>query len=281
MLPPHRVTNHEVDTEACKIVSMKFDRNWEIRDVTGRDFGIDKIVERFENGYATSEMLILQIKGTETLIDSEKPSFSLPTKTLLYAELFVFPFLLVYCSISNPEQCYYLWLQEYIRVRLNFENPNWRQQETNTVYFPKKNILGSEYAKEHIEYISLFPKFKDSWIQYYVSVADLGYYLPHCFCYEEMELEEIKYTVQGIAEKTETAMKQAKFIPKQFMSRNMKELVELVKKIEMSSEKPEQEEYWNVLRYCNEIKLSMENLALRFDVNHLRFMFESECVADF
>lgn len=100
-----------VDTEACKIVSMKFDRNWEIRDVTGRDFGIDKIVERFENGYATSEMLILQIKGTETLIDSEKPSFSLPTKTLLYAELFVFPFLLVYCSISNPEQCYYLWLQ--------------------------------------------------------------------------------------------------------------------------------------------------------------------------
>lgn len=75
MLPPHRVTNHEVDTEACKIVSMKFDRNWEIRDVTGRDFGIDKIVERFENGRATSEMLILQIKGTETLIDSEKPSF--------------------------------------------------------------------------------------------------------------------------------------------------------------------------------------------------------------
>ena len=42
----------------------------------------------------------------------------------------------------------------------------------NTVYFPKKNILGSEYSKEHIEYISLFPKFKDSWIQYYVSVAD-------------------------------------------------------------------------------------------------------------
>lgn len=188
-------------------------------------------------------MLILQIKGTETLIDSEMPSFSLPTKTLLYAELFAFPFMLV--------------------------------------YFPKKNILGSEYAKEHIEYISLFPKFKDSWIQYYVSVADLGYYLPHCFCYEEMELEEIKYTVQGIVEKTETAMKQAKFIPKQFMSRNMKELVELVKKIEMSSEKPEQEEYWKVLRYCNEVKLSMENLALQFDVNHLRFLFESEGVADF
>ena len=59
-----------------------------------------------------------------------------------------------------------------IRVRLNFENPNWRQEEMNTVYFPKKNILGSEYSKEHIEYISLFPKFKDSWIQYYVSVAD-------------------------------------------------------------------------------------------------------------
>ena len=47
---PHRVTQHEIDNEACKIVISKFDRNWEIRDLTGRDFGIDKIVERFQDG---------------------------------------------------------------------------------------------------------------------------------------------------------------------------------------------------------------------------------------
>lgn len=32
---PHRVTQHEIDNEACKIVISKFDRNWEIRDLQG------------------------------------------------------------------------------------------------------------------------------------------------------------------------------------------------------------------------------------------------------
>lgn len=280
-LPPHRISNHEIDTEACKIVSMKFDRNWEMRDVTGRDFGIDKIAERFENGYATSEIMMLQIKGTESVIDESNPRFSISTKTLLYAELFAAPFILVYCSIDNPEQCYYLWLQEYIRVRLEFENKNWRNQSTNTVYFPTKNVLGSEYSIEHIEYISKFPKFKDSWIQYYISVVDLGYYLPKSYCYENMELEDIKYTIQGIAKNTERAIRNSKYIPKRFLSEHMKDLVELVEKIESSCEKPSQEDYLKVLVYCNEIRMSMEALSLRFDSEHLRFLYEMEGIADY
>ena len=56
---PHRVSSHEIDTEACGIVSCKLGRNWEIRDITGRDFGIDKMAERFEDGYATSEIIMI------------------------------------------------------------------------------------------------------------------------------------------------------------------------------------------------------------------------------
>ena len=131
----HRILQHEIDSEACKIVSSKFNRNWEIRDLTGRDFGIDKMVERFENEYVTSEFLLLQIKGTEKEIDTNNPRFSLKTKELQYAEMFTTPLILVYVSITNPQQCYYVWLQEYIRVRLQFDNPTWRKQDTNTIYF--------------------------------------------------------------------------------------------------------------------------------------------------
>lgn len=196
VLPPHRVRNHMIDEMACKIVSFKFGDDWIERDITGRDFGIDKMVERFESGYATSEIMMLQIKGTERSIDENNPRFSIPTKTLLYAEWFATPFILIYCSTTNPEQCYYLWLQEYIRVRLNFENENWREQGENTVYFPKKNILGSLESREHLKYISMFSKFKDSWIQYYLCLEDLGYNMPKAYCYEETSLEDFKYYVR-------------------------------------------------------------------------------------
>ena len=60
---PHRVTQHEIDNEACKIVISKFDRNWEIRDLTGRDFGIDKIVERFQDGYAIVNFFCFKLRA--------------------------------------------------------------------------------------------------------------------------------------------------------------------------------------------------------------------------
>ena len=86
VLPPHRIRNHIIDEKACKIVSFKFGDDWIERDITGRDFGIDKMVERFEEGYATSEIMMLQIKGTEQGIDVNNPKFSIPTKTLLYSK---------------------------------------------------------------------------------------------------------------------------------------------------------------------------------------------------
>lgn len=281
VLTPQRTRNHEIDTEACKIVTLKFDRDWEVRDITGRDFGVDKIVERFESGNATSELIMLQIKGTETEIDVKNPRFSLPTKTLLYAEMFASPFLLVYCSITNPEQCYYVWLQEYIRVRLNFENKNWRNQGTNTIYFPVTNILGSDYSIGHLQYISKFPKFKDSWVEYYVSVTDLGYYLPNVFCYEEMNLADIKYSVKGIVKHTEDAIEKSTYIPQEYLSQNMQELINLVKEIEDCDKKPELEDYRKIIKYCSEIKLSMEAISLRFDSSHLRFLYEIEGCIDF
>ena len=111
--------------------------------------------------------------------------------------MFTVPFVLVFCDVLNPEKCYYLWLQEYIQVRLNYENPNWRKQQTNTLYFPPENILGTKRAEEHLAYISGFPKFKESWIKYYISIDELNSIIPKTFYYRDKAPKIVfEYSIQ-------------------------------------------------------------------------------------
>ncbi len=45
-----RIDTHEIDTQARKIVPIALPRQWEYRDVTGRDdYGIDMELELFKN----------------------------------------------------------------------------------------------------------------------------------------------------------------------------------------------------------------------------------------
>lgn len=278
---PHRVLQHEIDSEACKIVANKFSRNWELRDLTGRDFGIDKIVERFENGDATSEILLLQIKGTEKEIDINNPRFSLETKELQYAEMFTTPFLLIYVSITNPQQCFYVWLQEYIRVRLQSDNPNWRKQNTNTIYFPKDNILDLEKRVEHLIYISKFPKFEHSWVQYYLALEDIDVKLPRSFVYEDMDLEEIIYTIKDIDKALDRALSCSEDIPNKFKSELFEETIQLIQKIKRKNEKPTKKDYIQIINNTSMIKASMQCIAQRFSPEYLRLLYEFDGTADY
>jgi len=278
---PHRISNHEIDAEACKIVTMKFNRNWEIRDITGRDFGIDKIVERFQDGYATSEMMMLQIKGTEKEIDYNNPKFSLDTKTLLYAEMFAYPFLLIFCSIDNPNQCYYVWLQEYIRVCLNYDNKDWRKQDSNTIYFPPNNILGTEESEEHLLYISQFPKYKDAWIQYCMCLMNLGERMPRNYCYEEMSLNDIKDSIEGIANKLEKAIIYLEHIPTNVITQKIIDTIVLAKEFEQAKEILPAKKYWQLGCNCELIRSTISVMGWRFAVETARILYETEGVADF
>lgn len=278
---PHRILPHEIDSEACKIVSQKFDRNWEIRDLTGRDFGIDKMVERFENGYVTSELLLLQIKGTEKGIDTNNPRFSLETKELQYAEMFTTPLILVYVSITNPQQCYYVWLQEYIRVRLQFDNPTWRKQDTNTIYFPKDNILDLEKRIEHLKYIAKFPKFEHSWVQYYLALDDIDENLPNIFAYEDMDFDQIWNTIKDIERALNKAVSCSENIPERFKSNLFVETIKLIQEIKKTNEKPPKPKYIQILANVSNIKASMQCIALQFNAEHMRRLYEIEGRVDY
>ena len=159
--PPKRPNSHIIDTEACSFVtSLMPSENWVVRDLTERDFGIDKIFERFENGFATGELMAIQVKGTnKPLEDKPEIPFSIDTKTLLYAEMFAIPFLLIRCSLADDGACYFVWLQEYIRVRLYFDNSSWRKQRSNTILIPTSNRLGDTSAESRLIHISLIIDF--------------------------------------------------------------------------------------------------------------------------
>ena len=82
----------------------------------------------------------------------------MPISTLLYAEIFITPILLTYCSINSSDlTIYYLWLQDYIKTVLNIEKPNWKKNKaTVRVNIPASNAMpGNE---KHLFYISHFPK---------------------------------------------------------------------------------------------------------------------------
>ena len=104
-----RISNHQIDTQARKIVPMALPKEWEFREKTGRDYGIDLEVEIFENQKGTGQVLMFQIKGTEKTIEFKEGilAFDVPTKTLIYAEKFITPILLAVCPINNEKHVFY------------------------------------------------------------------------------------------------------------------------------------------------------------------------------
>jgi hypothetical protein len=155
-----RIHTHEIDTQARKIVPIALPRQWEYRDVTGRDYGIDMELEIFEEKEATGQVLLFQIKGTEKEIVFKDgiSSFDIPTKMLIYSNRFITPFILSVCPIQNEKQIfYYIWLQEYIKCVLNFDNPSWRNNKSTTrIKLLEENVMPGNEQK--LSYISHFPQ---------------------------------------------------------------------------------------------------------------------------
>ena len=155
-----RPESHIIDTRARRLVPLVFPSEWEHRELTGRDYGIDMIIEVFINGIPTGKMLSLQIKGTSLNIDDSTDiiSYDIPVNTLRYSELFISPVILVICPINDKKNIlYFLWLQEYIRVVLNYENPNWRLNKSKVrLHIPAENNILSNLEK--LDWIANFPK---------------------------------------------------------------------------------------------------------------------------
>ena len=282
--PPKRPNSHIIDTEACSFVtSLMPSENWVVRDLTERDFGIDKIFERFENGFATGELMAIQVKGTnKPLEDKPEIPFSIDTKTLLYAEMFAIPFLLIRCSLADDGACYFVWLQEYIRVRLNFDNSSWRKQRSNTILIPTSNRLGDTSAESRLIHISRFPKMKESWIKYYINTCDLAYRLPNYIEDDTVTLDFAIQYVLPVLDSLEKANNMLGLISNHFVATKLSQAIELGKRIcDKEFESELTDFFFKFVCLCSDVRKSIDVLSLRFDVDHMRFLYESEGMAEY
>ena len=159
MMFPLRTQQHRVDTLAMKKVGIALGEDLLIRSMEERDYGVDAMVELFD-GKSVGQMLFLQVKGTDSEI---KPLVSnqgvvalggFPRKILLYAEQFVYPFIVAYTSVQqgapDPSPVYFLWLQRHIERVLDVEQPDWRSDSQNTItlHIPSKQIDPKEGLKK-------------------------------------------------------------------------------------------------------------------------------------
>ncbi|MCA8256697.1 DUF4365 domain-containing protein [Burkholderia sp. AU31624] len=136
---PARGPTHKVDTRAVRLVMSQLDENWLIRSLDERDYGIDLQLEYFDSDLPTGLVTFIQIKGTEESFENEE-SFSLPVKTLLYAELFSAPFFLFRTSLTD-KLTRFAWLQKFSTTALPLTSPNWRYQESVEITLPADNDL--------------------------------------------------------------------------------------------------------------------------------------------
>ncbi|WP_257455617.1 DUF4365 domain-containing protein [Archangium lipolyticum] len=141
-----RTRQHVIETESRRIVaSLLPAERFVERDQTERDYGIDLSVECFDAGEPSGAYLFFQLKGTDDPsppADAKSIAFDMKVNSLKRVERFATPVLLVWCPVQAvPQRFWFLWLQSYIRVVLNYENPGWRNQETVRLHIPVENVI--------------------------------------------------------------------------------------------------------------------------------------------
>lgn len=185
-----RTETHEVDTAARAIIPTLLPMSWECREVGGRDYGIDLQLERFETGRATGNMLLLQIKGTRKELDETDLHFDLPVQTLKYAEMFVVPFLLVVCPVNaTPRVAYFCWLQEHIRILLDFENPTWRTN-VSTVRIHLNRETQIPACSTLLDSIAQEPQRLRDWLKVATMLNNFKYLLPRLEIQEDYPISD-------------------------------------------------------------------------------------------
>lgn len=153
---PARAENHRTETIAVRQIISQISPDWLIRSMDERDYGIDLMIEVFNARFPTGRIAFVQSKGTAGTFQRRSDNCivlnDFPVKTIEYALRLSAPFFVFHTSISSSETVF-VWLQCYALTQLGATTPNWREQETVTLYFPDGNNLRTGHAKiENILY---------------------------------------------------------------------------------------------------------------------------------
>lgn len=136
-----------IGSEARKLVHYKFPSiNWEYHEFTGKDSGIDCIVELIENEKYVNKKIEGQIKGKRKLIPlktEEVFSFSLEVRTINYGLSSSTAFVLFLVDVET-EMVYYLPIQDYFIANPELFAKLDTEQEKLSIHIPLENIVDEE-----------------------------------------------------------------------------------------------------------------------------------------
>ena len=125
-----RPRNHIIEDESEEILKKILPPEWVLRKLSP-DYGIDYLVEVFENNESTGTHFFIQLKGTDDIEENEKISYSLNEKYIEYYSKLALPILLVYVCIKSENA----WAKWVNRTKIN---PPFKSK---TIKFSPKDLL--------------------------------------------------------------------------------------------------------------------------------------------
>lgn len=132
---PERIRGHVLETESEKLFLNYLPNEWTF-DKKTYDYGIDYEVELFKDNMPTGKRIHFQLKGHESYDEiNDCIKQTIKVSTLNYYLLLKDESMMGVYS-SKGRSMYYLYLNPFISDVLNVICPNWKNQETTTIYIP-------------------------------------------------------------------------------------------------------------------------------------------------
>lgn len=114
---PHQTETHGkdyirylIDHYTCNSTTALF------RDITERDYGIDGLIELFDNGFPTGQIALVQLKASNLDIKALKKtnfvSCTISSSNAYYAFQNNIPVIIFYISLTEPNYFYYAKIQD-------------------------------------------------------------------------------------------------------------------------------------------------------------------------
>lgn len=152
-LPSHVIETQSTDIFRIKVNSYYSNGDALFRNITERDYGIDGIIELFENESPTGIISLIQIKGTENKIvplkTHDSVSCQISISNVNYAFQRNIPVIVVYLSIIDS-LFYYVCLNDIVDD-ISDEIYN---KKSITIRIPNKNLIVNDLEP-------LFSKIRD------------------------------------------------------------------------------------------------------------------------
>lgn len=133
-----KIAPHDISTFSEDNVRRLINKNGFLyRTVSGMDYGIDAIVELFDEGFVTGKVAIIQLKGTKDKIkvrNKKDISCKISTSCARYAFQKNLPVFVIYSSLTDEDSFYYVCLQE-----VDIQRDKVEKQKTITIRIPSQN----------------------------------------------------------------------------------------------------------------------------------------------